>query len=187
MTWPCCRPEGLHSEADLSAAADELSSATVQAKPVVSRSLAHRTRAVILTPWRPRRADRGDPGNRGLPRVGRRLPGAGACPARLRRPCRALSDVETGLGLAPGDPRLLDMRGLLKLDVGNPAGSLIDLDRALIREHRARSGRHRAMALAALGNHEAAVQEWGLAADQDPEDPRVYLGRARAEIGLKPG
>jgi hypothetical protein len=36
-----------------------------------------------------------------------------------------------------------------------------------------------------LGRDEEAVREWTLARDDDPEDPRLYLGRARALIRLR--
>ena len=57
----------------------------------------------------PRCADRGDPGDRGLSRVGRGLPGAGACPTRLRRPCSRAVRRRDGPGArtwGPSAPRL---------------------------------------------------------------------------------
>jgi hypothetical protein len=36
----------------------------------------------------------------------------------------------------------------------------------------------------ALGRDEAAIRDWSLALDDDPEDPGAYLGRARARIRL---
>src|SRR4029079_6882522 len=97
--------------------------------------------------------------------------------ARIRRHsgdrAAALADVESGLSLAPRDPRLLELRGRLKLESGNPAGALVDLDRAMIRGAPASVRVQRAQALSALGQDAAAVREWNLAAEQDPEDPRI--------------
>ena len=44
---------------------------------------------------------------------------------------------------------------------------------------------HKALALAALGQAEAAVQEWSLALRRDPELPEAYLGRARVQLGMR--
>jgi tetratricopeptide (TPR) repeat protein len=37
----------------------------------------------------------------------------------------------------------------------------------------------KALTLIALGRGEAALEEWSRALEEDPEDPRLYLGRAR--------
>jgi serine/threonine protein kinase/tetratricopeptide (TPR) repeat protein len=97
----------------------------------------------------------------------------------------ALADVESGLTLVPGDPRLMALRGLLKTETGNPAGALIDLDRAILRGAAGTVRMPRALALMALGRDDAAVRDWSLALDDDPEDPEAYLGRATALIRLR--
>jgi tetratricopeptide (TPR) repeat protein len=108
--------------------------------------------------------------------------------ARVRRRAgdrrAALADVESALALAPGDPRLLELRGVLKTEMGNPDGALIDLDRAILRGAQGTVRVARALALSALGRNEAARQDWSLALDYDPEDPQAYLGRAWALIRL---
>jgi hypothetical protein len=38
----------------------------------------------------------------------------------------------------------------------------------------------RALALMALGRHEAAIEDWSVALNYDAEDAEAYLGRARA-------
>jgi len=96
----------------------------------------------------------------------------------------ALADVESALTLVPGDPRLLELRGILKSETGNPGGALIDLDRAILRGAPMTVRVPRALTLMALGRDEAALRDWSLALDADPEDPEVYLGRARALIRL---
>ena len=109
--------------------------------------------------------------------------------ARVRRRSgdrrAALADVESALALVPGDPRLLELRGVLKTETGNPAGALIDLDRAILRGAPGTVRMPRALALMALGRDEAAVRDWSLALDEDPEDPEAYLGRRQALIRLR--
>src|SRR5262249_52938873 len=109
--------------------------------------------------------------------------------ARVRRRSghlpAALADVESALALVPGDPRVLELRGVLKTETGNPGGALIDLDRAILRGAQATVRVPRALALMALGQDEAARREWSLALDNDPEDAEAYLGRAWALIRLR--
>ncbi len=109
--------------------------------------------------------------------------------ARVRRRSgdrpAALADVESALTLVPGDPRLLELRGVLKSESGNHEGALIDLDRAILRGASGTVRIPRASVLMALGRDEAAVRDWSLALDEDPEDPGAYLGRARALIRLR--
>ena len=85
----------------------------------------------------------------------------------------------------PGDPRLLELRGVLKTESGYPERALIDLDRAILRGAPATVRMPRALALMALGRDEAALGDWSLALDADPEDPEAYLGRAKALIRLR--
>ena len=99
---------------------------------------------------------------------------------RSGRRSDALRDIEAGLTLVPGDPRLLELRGILKTEMGNPSAALIDLDHAVMRGVRGTVRIPRARALMALGQDEAAVREWSLAVENDPEDPQAYLGRATA-------
>jgi serine/threonine protein kinase/Tfp pilus assembly protein PilF len=108
--------------------------------------------------------------------------------ARVRRKVgdrrAALADVESALSRAPGDPRLLELRGMLKIETGNPRAALVDLDRAVLRGAPVTVRVPRALALEALGQHDAAVREWSLALDADPEDAEAYLGRATALLRL---
>jgi tetratricopeptide (TPR) repeat protein len=92
--------------------------------------------------------------------------------------------VESALALEPGDPRLLELRGLLKIETGNPRSAIVDLDRAILRGAPSTVRAPRATALMALGENESAVREWSLALDADPEDADLYLGRAQALITL---
>lgn len=92
----------------------------------------------------------------------------------------ALADVRRGLDLQSNDAPLWELQGVLELELGEPKQALADLDRA-IRLGASDSVRGaRAAALLALGNAEAAVREWSIALAFDPEDPRAFLGRARA-------
>jgi serine/threonine protein kinase/Tfp pilus assembly protein PilF len=97
----------------------------------------------------------------------------------------AMADIESALALVPGDPRLLALRGILRGETRNPDGALIDFDRAVLRGSPGSVRLPRARALMALGRDEAAVRDWSLALDDDPEDPEAYLGRATALIRLR--
>ncbi len=147
---------------------------------------ARRTAAVLL-------AGLGEPS--ALPEAGRALSTAPASSdshlvrARIRQrfgdPRSALADVERGVILAPGDPRLLELRGQLLVALGRTQAALADFDRAAFLGARGGARASKAQALSALGRFEAARDAWTLAVAYDPEDPRVYLGRARALIGLR--
>jgi tetratricopeptide (TPR) repeat protein len=108
--------------------------------------------------------------------------------ARVRRRSgnrqSALLDVESGLALVPGDPRFLELRGLLKTELGRPESALIDLDQALSRGARGSIRMARARALTALKRYDDAMNDWSLAAEFDPEDPRIYQGRARSLLRM---
>jgi tetratricopeptide (TPR) repeat protein len=97
----------------------------------------------------------------------------------------AVADVETGLGLAPGDPRLLELRGILKIESGNPTAGLSDLDRAIQGGAPARAHLAKAAAFLALGRDDSALREWSIAQESDPDDPEPYLGRAAAFLRLE--
>jgi tetratricopeptide (TPR) repeat protein len=86
----------------------------------------------------------------------------------------------------PGDPRLLELRGILAIESKHPEVALIYLKHAASRGARATVYVARAMALSALGSNKEALEDWQHALDNDPEDPRVYLGRARTcrRLGL---
>ena len=109
--------------------------------------------------------------------------------ARVRRRSgdrrEALADIESGLTLEPGHPHLLELRGLLEAEMGHPRMALIDLNRALIRGARGAVRISRARTLMALGREEAAIEDWSFALADDPEDPLLYLGRARTLIRLR--
>jgi tetratricopeptide (TPR) repeat protein len=93
-------------------------------------------------------------------------------------------DVEHGLSLQPDEPRLWELGGRLKTAAGDPRGALADLDRALQLGAEATALGPRAIALLALGDAEQAAYDWTLALKHDPENPRAFLGRARAFLRL---
>jgi serine/threonine protein kinase/predicted Zn-dependent protease len=103
---------------------------------------------------------------------------------RLGRLGAARDDVESGLALRPDEPRLWELRGQLKTDQRDPRGAVADLDRALQLGAEATAHGPRARAQLALGNAAAAARDWTAALSHDPEDPRAFLGRARAFLRL---
>lgn len=103
----------------------------------------------------------------------------------LGRPRLAGDDVERGLDLQPGRPRLLELRGLLKVEAGEPLAGLDDFDHAIRQGADGSIRGPRAVALLALGRPEEAVGDWSIALSHDPEDPHAYLGRARAFLRLR--
>jgi tetratricopeptide (TPR) repeat protein len=173
--------------ADLASAAEQLRARAGGGGGLAGTSLAllHRTRAVLLSAL-------GDPAaeaeaSRAIA-LGPESYEAYLVRARVRRRAGnlegALGDVEAGLAREPGDPRLFELWGLLQTDTGHASAALIVLDRALLRGAPGSVHAARARALAALGRDEEAVREWSLARDDDPEDPRLCLGRARALMRL---
>lgn len=109
--------------------------------------------------------------------------------ARLRRRSgdlrAALRDVENGLAVSPGSPRLLLFKGQLLSELGQPLAALTQLDRAVLRGARGTVRAARARALMDLGQVEAALEAWSSALAYDSEDPYAYLGRARVFIRLR--
>ncbi|HWE38281.1 MAG TPA: protein kinase [Isosphaeraceae bacterium] len=97
----------------------------------------------------------------------------------------ALADVDEGLRLAPGEPRLLELRGRLQLDLGRPELALTDLDLAIARGTTRTAFAARAWALLALGPAEAAAEDAARALAFDPEDAEALLVRARASARLR--
>jgi tetratricopeptide (TPR) repeat protein len=108
--------------------------------------------------------------------------------ARVRRRLSdrrgALADLERALIIEPDAPRLLVYRGILRAETGHPDAALVDFQRAIRRGAGGNVRRPRAIALMALGRNKEAIDDWNAAAIYDPEDPRVYLGRARAFLRL---
>jgi tetratricopeptide (TPR) repeat protein len=96
----------------------------------------------------------------------------------------ARDDVARGLSLEPDDARLLVLRGLLATEAGDPRAALSDLDRARALGGAPGLDAARGAALLALDRPEAALEAWSLATRADPDDPRVFLGRARAFLKL---
>jgi tetratricopeptide (TPR) repeat protein len=96
----------------------------------------------------------------------------------------ARQDVESGLALEPADPRLLEVLARIETETGHARAALILLDRALARDALETLHVAKALALMALDQNEAAVAEWSLALKDDAQDPRIYLGRARALLRL---
>ncbi len=99
---------------------------------------------------------------------------------------RALAEAEVGytLKIHPDQPQVHELRGLLRLDAGDPAGAIEDLNRAIALNARDRVHVEKADALLALGRPRAALEEWSLALRIDPEWPEAYLGRARTSFLL---
>lgn len=96
----------------------------------------------------------------------------------------AEEDADRGLELDRDDVRLLELRGRARIEAGNPRAGLADLDRALQLDAGISVRAARAQAFLALGNASAARREWTDVLSVDPEDPRAYLGRARASLQL---
>jgi tetratricopeptide (TPR) repeat protein len=154
--------------------------------PPAATALVHRTHAVILSAL-------GDPGALAeanhVVALAPESHEAYLVRARIRHRLGdlkgALADVEAGLAREPGDPGLLALLGLLETESGHPGAALIVLNRAIIRGAPAAVHAPKALAMMALGGDEAALEEWSLALDDDPENPRLYLGRARALLRLR--
>jgi len=98
---------------------------------------------------------------------------------------RAWDDVERGLEVQSSEPGLLELRGVLRERAGDHRLALEDFKQAIAAGAFDRVHLHKAVSLAALGQFEAAIQEWSLALRRDPELPEAYLGRARIELGLR--
>ena len=97
----------------------------------------------------------------------------------------ARDDVASGLSIQSSEPGLLELRGVLREKAGDHRGALEDFKQAVALGAFDRIHLHKALALAALGQAEAAVQEWSLALRRDPELPEAYLGRARVQLGMR--
>jgi serine/threonine protein kinase/tetratricopeptide (TPR) repeat protein len=146
---------------------------------------ASRTRAVILSVL-------GDPG--AVAEAGRAIElaplsaGAYLVRARVYRRLGAIAsaraDIERGLALDGRDPRLLDLRSRIEVETGDPSAALADADRALYLGASGRIHASRAQALFALNRVSQAISAWTEALRDDPEDPSIYLGRARAFLRL---
>jgi serine/threonine protein kinase/Tfp pilus assembly protein PilF len=177
---------GTSLKVDLREAEKRLENLARTNQSVGTPSRIHRTRAVLLCALDDSTAEA--EASRAVA-LAPEAPDAYLVRARVRRKSgdrrAALADVESALSLVPGDPRLLELRGLLKIETGNPRAALIDLDRAVLRGASVTVRGPRALALAAIGQDEAAVREWSLALETDPEDPEAYLGRARALMRLR--
>ena len=171
--------DGPSLKADLRAAVNHLQSRDQDS--TLSISLAHRLQGVLLSSLGDPEAE--DQASRAVAMAPQSAT-AYLVRARVRHRAgnrsAAMADVDAGLALEPGDPRLLELRGRLKTENGNPAAALIDFNRALARDAQGTIRASRARALMALGQLDAAVRDWTLALDDDPDDPQLYLGRARA-------
>jgi serine/threonine protein kinase/Tfp pilus assembly protein PilF len=96
----------------------------------------------------------------------------------------AALDVERGLRIQFDEPGLLELRGELKSRSGQPKAAIEDFNKAMFSGALDRIHLHKASALVALGQFEAAVNEWSLALRRDPELPEAFLGRALAQMKL---
>ncbi|WP_165226622.1 serine/threonine-protein kinase [Aquisphaera insulae] len=170
---------------DLRAALESLAALAERGSPTVSPAPIRRARAVILSrlddPAAVAEADLAvgllpDSPESHLVRSRVRL--------RAGRRAAAMEDVEKGLAELPGDSRFLTMRALLELDSGRASAALHDADRALALGARGGARRTRAEALRRLARLEESDRAWSEAVDEDPEDPRTYLGRAAARLEL---
>ncbi len=99
---------------------------------------------------------------------------------RASEPREAMRQAEAGLRLDPDDPALLELRGSLRSEAGDPASALGDLDLASARSDSASAHAARAATLRALGDLDSAIREWSQAIRRDPESPHAYIGRARS-------
>ena len=97
----------------------------------------------------------------------------------------AWDDVHRGLAIQSSEPGLLELRGVLREKAGDHRRALEEFKQAMAAGAFDRVHLHKAVALAALGQHEAAIQEWSLALRRDPELPEAYLGRARNQLSLR--
>jgi serine/threonine protein kinase/Tfp pilus assembly protein PilF len=88
-------------------------------------------------------------------------------------------DVQRGLVLDGGDPRLLETRGYLNLRLGKAAEALEDFEHARRRGGTPYTAGARGAALVALRRYTAGLEAWSEALRGDPDDPRAYLNRAR--------
>ena len=142
--------DGLSLKADLRAAAKRLQARDQDS--TLKISLAHRLQSVLLSSLGDPEAE--DQASRAI-EVAPQSATAYLVRARVRhragnRPA-AMADVDTGLALEPGDPRLLELRGRLKTENGNPAAALIDFNRALARDAQGTIRASRARALDGSG------------------------------------
>ncbi len=98
----------------------------------------------------------------------------------------ARQDLGTALAIDPDDPHLLELRGVLAFESGDPRVALIDLERALQRHGTPTVQAHRAEVLMALGRLHEAEAAWSAQLSLDPESPVAFLGRARVfqQLGL---
>ncbi|WP_337176860.1 tetratricopeptide repeat protein [Paludisphaera sp.] len=103
---------------------------------------------------------------------------------RASDPDEALLLVERGLARDPDDPELLELRGTLRIEAGDVASGMSDLDLATARSDSASAHAARASALRSLGRPEESLREWSRAIRRDPESARAYLGRALCWLDL---
>ena len=172
--WPLAGPVLM---ADLRAAIDRLGSSTSdRSKPTIA---ALRARAAMLSALGEHTAAVAE-----ADRTVNLAPSATSYALRVEIRLRAgdrvgaLTDVERGLALDQGDPRLLTLRGRLAIEAGEPVAGLRWLDRALFHGAAGPALSCRAQALMKLSRTEDAVEAWSAALAYDPEDVNAYLGRA---------
>lgn len=143
--------------------------------------LALRNRAVILAALGDPRA--GSVANRAV-MLDTASPRALLVRARVRRLIGdrdgAREDVADALALDPDEPRLLELRGVLAFEAGDPHAALADLDRAVQLQGTPTVQAHRGEVLLALNRPREAEMAWSAQLAIDPESPAAFLGRARA-------
>ncbi len=98
----------------------------------------------------------------------------------------ALSAFDTALRLCPKDVRLLDLRAAARLESGDAAGAVADLDEALRLEPEAGAELfvHRGRARLRLNDERGAAADFDRALGRDPADTDARWLRARARLDL---
>lgn len=146
------------------------------------------TRAVILS-MLGRHAEALETARGALTATNQNSPRAHLIAARIARAAgdrrEALEEIERGLRLQPDSAGLLELRGRIRVEEGDPAAGLADLDFAVARSGGAFAHAGKAEALRALGGAEEAANEWTRCLSRDPELGFAYLGRARCYLDME--
>jgi eukaryotic-like serine/threonine-protein kinase len=93
---------------------------------------------------------------------------------------QAMKDVACGLGMAPEDADLFELRGKIRVHLGDFDGGLVDLRIAAERGATSSVGPAMAEALTTLNRHEEALGVWSKLVLDESLEPRNWLGLAKA-------